>query len=208
MRKRDIIKENAYKHFWPELNGNCKPGFVLHHKDPSWKYFDKDRYDKWDPNDLIPMENGEHIKWHSLNDPNWQDKCGFKTGEENPNFNNALGFNGPTHPFFGKHHTEEQKKKWSQERSGEGNPMFGKSSWEKCTEEEKADRKRRYSNSMKGKNVGKTFWTDGKVRVFKTECPEGFRPLEMFVIFNGSKRKIWNELKPIPQGWFRKYEKK
>ena len=97
---------------------------------------------------------------------------------------------------------------WKLHTQGENNPMFGKSSWEKCTEEEKADRKRRYSKSMKGKNVGKTFWTDGKVRVFKTECPEGFRPLEMFVIFNGSKRKIWNELKPIPQGWFRKYEKK
>ena len=82
---------------------------------------------------------------------------------------------------------------WKLHMKGENNPMFGKSSWEKCTEEEKADRKHRYSKSMKGKNVGKTFWTDGKVRVFKTECPEGFRPLEMFVIFNGSKRKIWNE---------------
>ena len=97
---------------------------------------------------------------------------------------------------------------WKLHMQGENNSMFGKSSWEKCTEEEKADRKRRYSKSMKGKNVGKKFWTDGKVRVFKTECPEGFRPLEMFVIFNGSKRKIWNELKPIPQGWCRKYEKK
>lgn len=58
--------------------------------------------------------------------------------------------------------------------TGSNNPMAGKDSWEKCSPEERADRARRYSQSMKGKNVGKTFWTDGSKTVFARECPPGF----------------------------------
>lgn len=42
--------------------------------------------------------------------------------------------------------------------NGANNPMAGKSSWEKCTPEQKADRAARYSASMKGKNAGKRQW--------------------------------------------------
>lgn len=57
---------------------------------------------------------------------------------------------------------------------GQNNPMSGKSSWEKCTVEQREDRSRRFSSSMKGKNAGKTFWTDGVKTVFAVECPPGF----------------------------------
>ena len=57
---------------------------------------------------------------------------------------------------------------------GQNNPMSGKSSWEKCTTEQRKDRSRRFSISMKGKNAGKTFWTDGIKTVFAVECPPGF----------------------------------
>ncbi len=48
------------------------------------------------------------------------------------------------------------KQKQSDIRIGEKNPMFGKSSWEKCSKEEREARIERYKNSMKGKtNKGK-----------------------------------------------------
>ena len=48
------------------------------------------------------------------------------------------------------------KQKQSEIRIGEKNPMFGKSSWEKCSKEEREARIERYKNSMKGKtNKGK-----------------------------------------------------
>lgn len=57
--------------------------------------------------------------------------------------------------------------------NGENNPMAGKSSWEKCTPEQKADRAARYSVSMKGKNAGKRQWhkfVDGVLkRIFTRE---------------------------------------
>ena len=45
--------------------GEWFEGCHLHHKDPSWKYKDKDRYNKWDPNDLIILSRVEHIKLHN-----------------------------------------------------------------------------------------------------------------------------------------------
>ena len=58
-----------------------------------------------------------------------------------------------------KYMTDEEIKSWkaslSKATSGKNNPMYGKSSWEKCTPEQRADRARRYSQNMKGKNKGK-----------------------------------------------------
>lgn len=58
--------------------------------------------------------------------------------------------------------------------TGSSNAMFGRSSWDKCTPEEREDRAKRCSQSMKGKNSGKKFWTDGIKTVFCRECPPGF----------------------------------
>ena len=58
-----------------------------------------------------------------------------------------------------KYMTDEEIKSWkaslSKATSGKNNPMYGKSSWEKCTPEQRADRARRFSQNMKGKNKGK-----------------------------------------------------
>ena len=59
--------------------------------------------------------------------------------------------------------------------SGQNNAMYGKSSWEKCTPEQRVDRAKRYSQSMRGKNKGKHMWNDGVRTVFAFECPEGFK---------------------------------
>ena len=57
---------------------------------------------------------------------------------------------------------------------GNNNPMYGKSSWEKCTSEQKAVRIAKFVASIKGKNKGKTMWNNGKTTVFSYECPPGF----------------------------------
>lgn len=57
---------------------------------------------------------------------------------------------------------------------GNNNPMAGKSSWEKCTSEQKAERVAKFVASIKGKNNGKTMWNNGKTTVFSYECPPGF----------------------------------
>lgn len=53
--------------------------------------------------------------------------------------------------------------------------MWKKSSWEKCTPEQKADRAARYAMSMKGKNKGKHWWqkieNDELVFKFAYDCP-------------------------------------
>ena len=55
--------------------------------------------------------------------------------------------------------TDEQITKWkenlSKAGSGKNNPMYGKSSWEKCTEEQRAKRIEKFKKSMAGKNAGK-----------------------------------------------------
>ena len=55
--------KKAIEHF--KLMGEWFEGCVLHHKDPSWRHTDIDRYNKWDPNDLEVMERGEHSALHS-----------------------------------------------------------------------------------------------------------------------------------------------
>lgn len=60
--------------------------------------------------------------------------------------------------------------------TGKNNPMFGKSSWEKCNDKERKERATKYSNSMKGKNKGKRMFTNGVVNRFclPKDKPEGF----------------------------------
>ena len=61
--------------------------------------------------------------------------------------------------------------------TGKNNPMYNKSSWEKCTEEERKKRAEKYSNSMRGKNIGKKMWNNGVVNRFQVDCPgEGWFP--------------------------------
>ena len=50
--------------------------------------------------------------------------------------------------------TEEQKKKWSEERKGENNPMYGKNPRDFMTEEAKIEQSKRLSEFMKGRYCG------------------------------------------------------
>ena len=66
--------EAAWKFFWPEGNGKAKPGYVLHHIDPSWRHEDPERYAQWRPEDLVMMTNSDHTKLHH--------RKGEKTGKK------------------------------------------------------------------------------------------------------------------------------
>lgn len=104
--------------------------------------------------------------------------------------------------FKGKHHTEETKKKQSEAKEGEKNPMYGKCPWNKGIPQSEEHRKKN-SESHKGKpspNKGKHLSTETKNKISETlkgksnatkcshwynngiinimskECPDGFTP--------------------------------
>lgn len=105
---------------------------------------------------------------------------------------------GENNSFYGKHHSDEKRKFWSETRKGKGlgedNPMFGK------THSDEAKQKLREANlgsnnhmygkrhseevkrlmSEKHKGVqtvlGRHWYTNGVECVLANECPEGFTP--------------------------------
>ena len=58
----------AWKHFYPEGNGKAKPGCLLHHKDPSWKTNDIERYLQWNIDDLMMLTVKEHNLIHKTHE--------------------------------------------------------------------------------------------------------------------------------------------
>lgn len=67
----------------------------------------------------------------------------------------------------------EGRLKLSKRMSGINNPMYGKSSWEKCTTEERIDRIERFKKNIKGKNIGKNCFTgksNADKKKYKIKC--------------------------------------
>lgn len=65
-----IINNNyhvAWKHFYPEGNGEPKKGYVLHHIDTTLRNNDKERYLEWRIEDLVMMTKKEHCSYHMRN---------------------------------------------------------------------------------------------------------------------------------------------
>ena len=48
------------------------------------------------------------------------------SGQNNPNYGKGYLIKGEKHPFYGKHQSEEFKKRLSEMSKGEGNNMYGK----------------------------------------------------------------------------------
>lgn len=69
-------------------------GWCLHHKDPSWKTEDKERYKQWNIEDLIPMTNEEHVRLHftgkSLSKETKRKISESMTGEKNPRYGKSM----------------------------------------------------------------------------------------------------------------------
>ena len=93
----NINRIKAWKFFYPEGNGKAKPGFHLHHKDPSWRVTDIDRYVQWNPDDLMMVTASDHGKIHS-----------------------AIAYASPDNAFTtkGSHLSDEQKAKMSAKLKG------------------------------------------------------------------------------------------
>lgn len=69
-KRANTPRARAREHFWktcPELMKKlAKQGtVVLHHTDVTLKHRDKARYDKWLPEDLVPMDKRAHASLHN-----------------------------------------------------------------------------------------------------------------------------------------------
>jgi hypothetical protein len=115
-------------------------------------------------------------------------------------FKNNLNLSGENNPFYGKHHSEENKKKFS----GENHGLFGKGlhiNWiEKYGLDEANRRNEKYkknlSNALIGRN--KTIGTTGRKVIFKDGIEKRVKPDDVqYFLDNGwqlSSRKIYESI--------------
>ena len=76
---------------------------------------------------------------------------------------------GENHPLYGKHHSEETKRKMSIANSGENHYNYGKHLTE--------DTRKKMSIANSGENhpmYGKHWYNNGLIEARELECPEGF----------------------------------
>ena len=78
------------------LFGDAGAGLTLHHKDPSWKKEDPERYAQWNLDDLVVMTTGYHQHWHMLHS-NPNDYCD-KSYHQDPEYRKKIGSKGDKNP--------------------------------------------------------------------------------------------------------------
>lgn len=157
-----MCKYESIEKSWCNYGFNTKEsraGYVLHHIDESIRFEDPMRYAMFLSEDVVPMANGAHTKYHSRNrSEETREKLSKNVkGEKNPRY-------GKPGTFLGKKHTEETKRilsekaktrppiseetrrKLSEATSGEKNPMYGR----KQSPESKAKASASLSKRLKG----------------------------------------------------------
>lgn len=86
------------------------------------------------------------------------------------NLKRSLKMRGANNPFFGKHHTEEQKKKWSEDRKlsnlGEKNPFYGKHHTEE-TKKKLSEKTKQYTATFGSIRTGAILTADTKEKISK-----------------------------------------
>ena len=101
------------------------------------------------PEELIFLRKGEHTALRKVSDSTKKKLRAANKGEN--------------HPFYGKHHTEESKKKTRRKMKGNKNALGCKRS-----EETK--------NKMSLQKTGRHWYNNGKENKYCYECPPGFIP--------------------------------
>lgn len=122
---------------------------------------------------LVSYEN--HLKLHKLYTKCMKEKimkskmaCAYtKLGGKT--IENSY-FSGDNNPFYGKHHSEEIKEKLSEIRKHHPNLP------QTLTTEMKTKISEKTSKRNMTMNVGRKWYTDGKINKFCYECPDGFQP--------------------------------
>ena len=85
-------------------------------------------------------------------------------------------YTGEKNPMYGKHHTDEARRKMAGMKKGEKNPMYGK--------HHSAGTKEKMSKKLSGENspaYGKHWYNNGKENKFCYECPDGFVPGRLLI---------------------------
>ena len=165
-------------YFYPEGSGKAKPGYVLHHKDETLRHENPDRYNEWNPEDLVMMTDKEHKSLHH---------SGFKYSEESKKkisesqkgrklseeqrkkLSESLKGNQNR---TGIPHSDETKRKISNSIKGENHPLYGKHHTEE-TRRKMSEAHRNVSEETRRKmsesNKGHESWNKGKANCFSEE---------------------------------------
>ena len=114
MRMNFRNRKLAWKHFYPEGNGKAKPGYCLHHKDETLRHENPERYNEWNPDDLVMITSSEHGRLHRLGKHN-SPKTRKKLSEINK---------GNTYSR-GRVVSEETRRKISEAHKGRPSPFKG-----------------------------------------------------------------------------------
>lgn len=144
--------------------------------------------------ELIFLTEHDHMSLHNKGERNYFYGVHLN-GELNPMYDvHQYGlFAGEKNPMYGKKHTEEARKKdsdavkkywkskegvakrkeFSESFKGEKNPMYGKNSEDFMTEEAIREKRRKYSESMKGVNKNRKWMNNGAKNAFVSENEVG-----------------------------------
>ena len=100
----------------------------------------------------------------------------FLTESEHSSLHNAFNkgkYTGEKNPMYGKHHSEETKKRQSEamkgKQVGENHPFYGK----KHSDEAK--------KKMSEAHKGTRWFNNGKICIRAKECPDGFTPGRLLI---------------------------
>lgn len=121
--------------------------------------------------ELIFLKNEYHSHLHSSgeNNPMYGVSLPGHYGEKNGMYGKGYLITGEKNGMYNKHHTQEARDKISKATKGKNNPMYGKNAEDYMTEEAIREKRRKYSESMKGVNKNRKWMNNGSTNVFVKE---------------------------------------
>lgn len=127
--------------------------------------------------ELIFLTKSDHVRLHSSGERNHMfgkrgEKSNWFGKHHSDETRKKMSISRIGKPsWLGKHHSDETKKKLSISNSGEKNPMFGKPGYWSGKRLSAETRKK-----MSVGRIGRKWFTNGVDEIFQYECPPGFVP--------------------------------